>query len=61
MASKYDIRRTSNAQGIPAMQKANTRGFDPKQFEPPTGEEDRDKEEREEESGVINAIKAAFG
>ena len=61
MASKYDIRRTSNAQGIPAMQKANTRGFDPKQFEPPTGEEDRDKEEREEEGGVINAIKAAFG
>ena len=58
MASKYDIRRTSNAQGIPAMQKANTRGFDPKQFEPPTGEEDRDKdnEREEEDDGLFSRL-----
>jgi hypothetical protein len=64
MASKYDIRRTSNAQGIPAMQKANTRGFDPRQFEPPTGEEDRDKDnerEEEEEQNWFGDLLSAIG
>ena len=45
----YDMRRVGNAQGVPAMQKANTRGFDPRQFKPPTGEEEREDEEREED------------
>ena len=53
MASKYDIRRASNAEGIPAMQKANTRGFDPKQFPPPSGGKEPDKEKSKEDDETL--------
>ena len=60
----YDMRRVGNAQGVPAMQKANTRGFDPRQFKPPTGEEEREDEEREEEEedgGWFDSLLTAIG
>ena len=62
MASKYDIRRASNAEGIPSMQKANTRGFDPKQFPPPSGGKEPDKkEDQEEEQGWLGDLLSAIG
>ena len=62
MASKYDIRRASNAEGIPAMQKANTRGFDPKQFPPPSGGKEPDKEEeKKEEQNWFGDLLSAIG